>query len=48
MNVNAIVLPGVGSFDAAMSRLDRFKDALTGVRGFNSNTWYLPWASGNV
>ncbi|WP_367834232.1 hypothetical protein [Vulcanisaeta sp. JCM 16159] len=33
MNVNAIVLPGVGSFDAAMSRLDKFKDALTGVRG---------------
>lgn len=33
MNVNAIVLPGVGSFDAAMSRLDKFKDALTGIRG---------------
>ncbi len=33
MNVDAIVLPGVGSFDAAMSRLDKFKDALSKIKG---------------
>ncbi|GAB6945874.1 imidazole glycerol phosphate synthase subunit HisH [Vulcanisaeta sp. JCM 16161] len=32
-SIDAIILPGVGSFDAAMSRLDKFKDALSKVRG---------------
>ncbi|WP_054844447.1 imidazole glycerol phosphate synthase subunit HisH [Vulcanisaeta souniana] len=33
MSVDAVVLPGVGSFDAAMSRLGRFRDDLSKVRG---------------